>query len=75
MRSDTTVVLAAYAEHLVDAEAEARSHREMSHAALDLLHTAYLEEVNTYETIERYRAEVRELRAEIAQLKAERRRL
>lgn len=69
-----TAIRNVYVEEIIWAEAEARSHREMSHAALDLLHTAYLEEVNTYEALERYRAEVRELHAEIARLKAERRR-
>jgi hypothetical protein len=60
----------AYAEEIARAEQEAAGHREVAHAALDLLHTAYLEEANTYETLERYRAENRELREENARLKA-----
>jgi len=67
-----TSIRNAYAEQLVEAEAETRSHREVTGAALDLLHVAYLEEVNTYETLERYRAENRDLRAQVAQLRAER---
>jgi hypothetical protein len=66
-----TDVRAAYAEELVDAEAEAQGHREVTAAALDLLHVAYLEEANSHETTERYRAENRELRAENRSLRAE----
>ena len=68
-------VLTAYAEDLAEAEAQAQSEREVTHAALDLLHVAYLEELDTYETLERYRAENRELRAENQTLKAENLRL
>lgn len=46
-----------YAEELARAEQEAAGYREVAQAALDQLHTAYLEELNTYETLERYRAE------------------
>jgi hypothetical protein len=44
-------IRAAYAENVVEAEAVADSHREVTHAALDLLHVADLEELDTYETL------------------------
>ena len=69
-------VPAADAEQLVESEAEATGHhREVTHAALDLLHGAYLEALNTYETLERYRSENHEMRAQLKVLQAENARL